>query len=409
MGMLGHYAEPIFGAILVFPLIAALFTVPFIIVNYRKFGGIAVMRVMIVYSFILYSMCTFLLTVLPLPDPAEVARMAPHPIGWIPYRSLHKAMLESGLSLANPSSLADLGAWKRFLTCSDMFQVLANIAMLVPLGFYLRYYFRLSFKKTVLIGFCASLFFELTQLSGLYGIYPQPYRFTEMDDLINNTLGAALGYGLTPLVAAFLPTRDEIDRLSYLKGGRITLSRKLFALFIDAVLFGVLSFGVFFLPVIPEGIYRPLTVAMLFVLYFGVLPVLIGGRTLGQATLKLRTRDESKTALATFTQLLLRNLLLFCIEPMALFLCFELALALISVLFWAETELWLRVVGAVLSLVPIIAVFATFMYVQREYDVFPHAHFSHTVVIADNDWEPDDLPDQDRATGKHLKRQAILK
>ena len=49
MGMLGYYIEPIFGAIIAFPLVALIFTLPFVIVNYRRYGGIAVMRVMVVY------------------------------------------------------------------------------------------------------------------------------------------------------------------------------------------------------------------------------------------------------------------------------------------------------------------------------------------------------------------------
>lgn len=40
--------------------------------------------------------------------------------------------------------------------------------------------------------------FECTQLSGLYGIYPYPYRFFEVDDLICNTLGGMIGFWITP-------------------------------------------------------------------------------------------------------------------------------------------------------------------------------------------------------------------
>lgn len=46
------YLEPVRIAVLVFPLIAAFFTIPFLIQNYRKYGGIAMMRVLVVYSFI---------------------------------------------------------------------------------------------------------------------------------------------------------------------------------------------------------------------------------------------------------------------------------------------------------------------------------------------------------------------
>ena len=47
------YLEPVRIAVLVFPLIAAFFTIPFLIQNYRKYGGLAMMRVLVVYSFIL--------------------------------------------------------------------------------------------------------------------------------------------------------------------------------------------------------------------------------------------------------------------------------------------------------------------------------------------------------------------
>lgn len=43
-----------------------------------------------------------------------------------------------------------------------------------------------------------SLVFELTQLSGLFGLYPRPYRLADVDDLMTNTLGGMVGYWLRP-------------------------------------------------------------------------------------------------------------------------------------------------------------------------------------------------------------------
>ena len=94
-----------------------------------------------------------------------------------------------------------------------------NIALLVPLGFYLRYYFRRRLFPSVLLALGVSLFFELTQLSGLYGIYPRAYRLFDVDDLICNTLGGFLGYVLTGPLMKVLPDRDGIDKRSYQKGG----------------------------------------------------------------------------------------------------------------------------------------------------------------------------------------------
>jgi hypothetical protein len=52
----------------------------------------------------------------------------------------------------------------------------------------------MKWYKVLLISFLTSLFFEISQLSALFGIYPCPYRLFEIDDLITNTSGAMLGF-----------------------------------------------------------------------------------------------------------------------------------------------------------------------------------------------------------------------
>ena len=87
----------------------------------------------------------------------------------------------TSLVLSDPSTY--LGAMKEQCFYEPFF----NILLLVPLGVYLRYYFRRSWWQAILIGFLVSLSFELIQLSALFGIYPRPYRLFQVDDLINNT------------------------------------------------------------------------------------------------------------------------------------------------------------------------------------------------------------------------------
>lgn len=72
------------------------------------------------------------------------------------------------------------------------------------MGIYLRYYFKKDLKKTLLITFLVSLFFELTQLTSLYGIYNAPYRIFDLDDLILNTFGGFLGYLIVPLFTYYI-------------------------------------------------------------------------------------------------------------------------------------------------------------------------------------------------------------
>ena len=62
--------------------------------------------------------------------------------------------------------------------------------LLVPLGMYLRYYFRRTWWQTLAIGVLVTLSFETTQLTGLWGLYEHPYRLFDVDDLMMNTLGA---------------------------------------------------------------------------------------------------------------------------------------------------------------------------------------------------------------------------
>ena len=104
------------------------------------------------------------------------------------------------------------------LTEHCIYVVIFNILMTVPFGMYLRYYYKASFKKVLFLSFFLSLFFELTQLTGLYFIYPKPYRLFDVDDLILNTLGGLLGYFLVKPLMKILPTREEIDNNALKKG-----------------------------------------------------------------------------------------------------------------------------------------------------------------------------------------------
>ncbi|MBM9833979.1 VanZ family protein, partial [Enterococcus faecalis] len=76
---------------------------------------------------------------------------------------------------------------------------LFNLLLTLPFGVYLRYYFKCSFLKTLVITFCLTLFFELTQLTGLYFIYPRPYRLFDVNDLFVNTVGGLVGWTIAPL------------------------------------------------------------------------------------------------------------------------------------------------------------------------------------------------------------------
>lgn len=379
--MLKYYLKPILAACTFFPAIAAVFTLPFVIHNYRKYGGIAIMRVIVVYSFILYCMCTFLLTVMPLPSMEAVAAMEPHPIGWIPYKDMAEGMAKAGLRLSDLSTFRDPEIWRLFLDEGDLFQMLANIAMTVPLGFYLRYYFRLSFKKTVIISFCASLFFEITQLTGLYFIYPKAYRFTQMDDLIDNTLGGMLGYALTPAISLLLPSREEIDRISYLKGEHITPVHNFFAAFLDvslcAVLLGAVGFA---LQKYGVSVILPVSLGIAILFYY-VFPCAAAGSTPGQLILKVRTVRENGKTLASNGQLIFRNFLLYGIELFFLLLCASVLAGIAVLLLATELRVGVRVLFLLISAAVSVFFMVFCVRTARKQEVLPHSYLSRTTEI----------------------------
>ena len=80
-----------------------------------------------------------------------------------------------------------------------------NVVLLAPLAFFLRYLSGTRFLAATALGFGTSLFFELTQLTGLWFIYPCAYRLFSVDDLILNTAGAALGWLVAGPLIRLLP------------------------------------------------------------------------------------------------------------------------------------------------------------------------------------------------------------
>ena len=47
------------------------------------------------------------------------------------------------------------------------------------------------------------IFFEVTQLTGIFFIYPKAYRLFDVDDLLINTLGGILGFICTKPLTVF--------------------------------------------------------------------------------------------------------------------------------------------------------------------------------------------------------------
>ena len=267
------YIEVFKTALIYFPFVALFFTLPYILYNYHKYGSIVSFKVVIVYSFILYMMTVYFLVILPLPSREAVAASPGRAPNFIPF-SFVKDILES-------REEHRVRSWKN----GALFQVLFNVVMLMPYGMYLRYYFKCSLSKTVLFSFLFSLFLELTQLSGLYGFYPKPYRMFDVDDLMANTLGGFVGYWIFGLANKLLPSRQSLDSQSYALGKKVSLLRVMLSAGIDlfcvGILYGMLSF---FVQKIPFFVF--------FTFYLWLLTSFCHGQSIGMKVLQLKIVNQ---------------------------------------------------------------------------------------------------------------------
>lgn len=289
-----NYIVSIKTAILVFPFIALLFWVPFILHQYHKYGSINLFRVFIIYSFILYMITMFFLVILPLPSKNEVM-YKPNMIKLIPFGFINDFIRESSFVLTDPNT------YLKALTEPCFYTIIFNIFMTIPFGMYLRYYFKCNLKKTILISFLLSLFFEVTQLTGLYHFYQYQYRVFDVDDLITNTLGGIIGYLIMGIVDNFLPTRDEIDKESFKDGEVVSGLRRI-------TIFGLDLFIYFIITIFLSLFIRISCLSFItFIIYYVIYPYLKNSETLGSKFLRVRLEFKGYR----FIKLSLRIIFLF--------------------------------------------------------------------------------------------------
>ncbi len=294
------YFTSIQAAFLFFPLIALLITLPYILLQYHKYGSIPFMRTTLIYSFVLYLMVLYFLVILPLPSIEEVAHLTTPTVQMIPFHFVVDFIHETNFSVL------DLATYGPTFQHPAFYTVIFNLFLFVPLGIYLRYYFKCTWKKTFCICLGTSLFLELTQLTGLYGIYPRPYRLFDVDDLLINTLGGMIGYFITPLLYLILPSRERLDEWSYERGKAVSHFRRTVAFLIDLfVIIFVTSFAFIFTP----DLYLSILISFVF-LYVILVPWMTQGRTLGKyiVQLKIANLDGDR---AKFYQYVLRNGILY--------------------------------------------------------------------------------------------------
>ncbi len=276
------YLIAIKTAIIIFPLIALLITIPFILLSYHKYGSINKIKTLVIYSFILYLITIYFLVILPLPSFDTASKIPPPHFNFIPFNFVKDFLRETSLIITDTST------YIKAIKEPCFYVAIFNIFMTIPFGMYLHYYFKFSFKKTLLYSMLLSLFFEFTQGTGLYFIYPNPYRLCDIDDIILNTTGGLVGFGIMKLLEGFLPSREELDKRAYETGKKVSGLRRITIFCLDIFIFLIINSIIYIFT------NNRLIHFTAIIIYYIIIPILIKNQTLGMKFLNVRMTYPNK-------------------------------------------------------------------------------------------------------------------
>lgn len=158
------------GALL-FVLVAPAMALVWVHRCYRDAGGLVGVPAAVGAAWLLYACGLVAFTLFPLPDAATVCA-SDAVEGW---------RLDPRTTVEEVDGLVSL------------LQLAFNVALFVPLGTLLVYRRHRSVVAAAVAGLAVSLLVELTQGTGVWGLYDCAYRLADVDDVVLNTAGAALG------------------------------------------------------------------------------------------------------------------------------------------------------------------------------------------------------------------------
>jgi glycopeptide antibiotics resistance protein len=181
-----------------FVIVWSLILIPQLITHHARYGQPDLRRVFTTAAVLLYSCLAIAVVFFPLPSaatPALTHAVQLEPFQWIS---------DAGRELRR-----DRFAESTFFSTKAFQQVLMNVALFVPFGVFARTLWRRGLLSTIALGFAASLAVEVTQLTANFGTAPQVYRIFDVDDLINNTTGAGLGWVVGALLVLLLNVKKR--------------------------------------------------------------------------------------------------------------------------------------------------------------------------------------------------------
>jgi len=202
---------------------------PMLLIQMRRYGTLSFARLLGAAATSVYAVALVAYTLLPLPDVAANCVVSSAGIELVPGHSVGDILRETqGLSFASA------------LTSRATLQVALNVVLFIPFGIIARRYWNRGPVVSIVLGAALSLLIETTQLTGVWGIYDCAYRVADVDDLITNTVGTAIGVLLAPLLLSWMPSADALRRDRSLPRP-VTVWRRWFGMVLDAVAVNVVS------------------------------------------------------------------------------------------------------------------------------------------------------------------------
>ncbi len=217
-------------AVILFVALSPLALAPLVFLHYRRYGRLAGWQALVTAAMFLYVCGILAFTLFPLPEASDQFCDARSGLSYwqlVPFASV-------GDVLDQVRSTGVLAT----LTSGVFLQVAFNVILLVPLGVLAAYRYGAGLGRTVLIGLGVSLAIELTQGTAIWGIYDCPYRLADVDDLMTNTAGAALGWFVGRALLGRLPDPDppRVDDT-----GPPTVGRRVLAGALDLIIYAVVG------------------------------------------------------------------------------------------------------------------------------------------------------------------------
>lgn len=209
--MLRQFGPSTLVALLSGGLLSVMLFLPVAAIRYRRAGRLRLSDLVLLVAVATYFMALWSYTLVPFPA-----------AGAVHCTSAQLRPFQFVADIANDPHL--------LLHNRALLQAVFNVVLFLPLGFFLRMLARRGVLASTVIGFGVSAAIEFTQLTGVWGIYRCAYRVFDVDDLLLNTTGAALGSLLALPIVLLLRRRLPAPKVT-----RITVGRRLVGVAIDII------------------------------------------------------------------------------------------------------------------------------------------------------------------------------